>query len=64
MSWNKTKEILPEVGKTVIAYKKNTNDFLFCSMNEFGSWLTRNGVYAKGTITHWMYLPEIPKEEM
>lgn len=59
--WISVKDKLPNEDKTVIAYKPRTNEFLFASFSG-SSWVYAGGIISKRVISHWMPLPEVPKE--
>ncbi len=62
MEWISVKEKRPEVGERVLGF----SDLSGCQMvymANFGIWkYTRDSDVMFGTITHWMSLPEPPKD--
>lgn len=61
MEWINVKDKLPDNTKTVIAYKPRTNEFLFAAFVD-NAWVDARGLISKRVISHWMPLPEIPRE--
>ena len=60
--WISVKDRLPEKGKDVIAYRNRTKELLFCVLCE-KHWESKNAILSLGAITHWIPIPEPPKEE-
>ena len=61
--WIPVKERLPEVRTWVLCFCR-ANSFDVFRMTEEGHWQYGNrSVYMKGYVTHWMPLPQSPKEE-
>lgn len=59
--WISAKDRLPEMGQLVLCHCVCSYEILRF-MNE-NSWLgERNADYMKGFVTHWMPLPEPPKD--
>ena len=60
--WISVKERLPEEGEDVLAYL-GEGIFEICWMLKDGVWETRDSYLDTDAVTHWMALPEPPKEE-
>ena len=60
--WISVKERLPKAGEDVIAYL-GEGIFEICWMLKDGVWETRDSYLDTDAVTHWMALPEPPKEE-
>ena len=61
--WIPVTERLPEVRVWVLCYCR-ANSFDVFRMTDEGHWQYGNrSIYMKGYVTHWMPLPEPPKEE-
>ena len=61
--WIPVTERLPEVRTWVLCFCR-ANSFDVFRMTEEGHWQYGNrSIYMKGYVTHWMQLPEPPKEE-
>lgn len=58
--WISVKKQLPEAFETVIAYCDNA-DMIFGFMTSDGYWVEL-GSEIPYTVTHWMSVPEPPKE--
>ena len=66
MDWISVKDRLPEKNKSVIGWYKDNPFSKFCP--EVVSWNGKGWVFVYGrryvtAVTHWMPLPEPPKEE-
>lgn len=66
--WITVEERLPEPGKKVLAFWKNGSvtaiDFAYFMDGSMGErWRYKNWVAPPDAITHWMPLPEAPKED-
>ena len=67
MQWNKTAEILPEINQNVLCYfpTKDYGPKIMVAYKEVGgapnNWFSESSRW--GIVTHWMLLPEPPKEE-
>lgn len=63
VEWIPVTERLPEVRTWVLCYCR-ANSFDVFRMTDEGHWQYGNrSIYMKGYVTHWMPLPEPPKEE-
>lgn len=60
--WISVKERLPEEGEDVLAYL-GEGIFGICWLLKDGYWETRDSFLYPDDVTHWMPLPEPPKEE-
>lgn len=61
MEWISVKKQMPQNNGTVIAYRNKTRQIIFAFYN--GScWFGQGGIIAKSAISHWMPIPETPKE--
>lgn len=60
--WISVKDRLPKAGEDVIAYL-GEGIFEICWMLKDGVWETRDSYLDTDAVTHWMALPELPKEE-
>jgi len=66
--WIPVTERLPEDGSDVLAYLKYANNSRISAANYYkGTWqdcvMDRLYLTEEGFVTHWMYLPELPREE-
>lgn len=67
MQWNKTAEILPEINQDVLCYfpTKDYGPKIMVAYKEVGgapnNWFSESSRW--GIVTHWMLLPEPPKED-
>ena len=61
MKWISVKERLPESSKNVLAYKSYGQGYMVASYFD-GKWFPPDGIQFP-VITHWMPLPEPPKEK-
>jgi len=66
--WIPVTERLPEDGSDVLAYLKNADNSRIAAANYYkGTWqdcvMGRLYLTEEGFVTHWMPLPEPPKEE-
>jgi len=62
-NWISVEDRLPEVGTMVLAWSKTNDDYEFAWIEKDGSWdLAHSGWASPASITHWMSLPEPPKE--
>ena len=59
--WISVNERLPEVGRDVLVYVGN-GVCKVCWMEDRGDWHTSTRFFGKEDVTHWMPLPEPPKE--
>lgn len=63
VKWIPVTERLPEVRTWVLCYCR-ANSFDVFRMTDEGDWQYGNrSIYMKGYVTHWMPLPQPPKEE-
>ena len=60
--WISVKERLPEVEADILAYI-GEGSFVVCWMTHDGYWQCPAYLMDKDDVTHWMPLPELPKEE-
>jgi len=63
MTWISVNDRLPEEGKTVITYSDpyiRTAEILFVDKNGNLNWL--DGAVCFDRVTHWMPLPDAPKQ--
>lgn len=64
--WIPVTERLPEVGERVLCYCR-ANIYEVMKMRTDGAWVHNDtvydGTYMSGFVTHWMPLPNPPKEE-
>ena len=60
--WISVKEQLPEVEADILAYI-GEGSFVVCWMTHDGYWQCPAYLMDKDDVTHWMPLPEPPKEE-
>ena len=60
--WISAKERLPEEGEDVLAYL-GEGIFEICWTLKDGCWETRDSYLDMDAVTHWMPIPEPPKEE-
>lgn len=60
--WISVKERLPEVEADILAYI-GEGSFVVCWMTHDGYWQCPAYLMDKDDVTHWMPLPEPPKEE-
>lgn len=65
--WIKCSERLPEEGKDVLFIQKTWGNNIEFKIGDFDSkmkwWQAGSGVIKNEYVTHWMPLPEPPKEE-
>ncbi len=62
--WTPTDERLPEHGDVVLCHHKHFDCQVICQWDKRSNvWLDDKWTYGTGCITHWMPLPEPPKEE-
>ena len=62
MKWISVKERLPEKERAVLCHcRANIIEALYLDTDE--CWQGFSGRYMKNFVTHWMPLPEPPKEE-
>lgn len=61
--WISVTERLPEKGKVVLCHCRASIIETLC-LEDDGHWLGYSGIYMKSFVTHWMPLPEPPKEEV
>lgn len=62
--WIPTDERLPEHGDVVLCHHKHFDCQVICQWDKRSNvWLDDKWTYGTGCITHWMPLPEPPKEE-
>ena len=67
IQWNKTSEILPEINQAVLCYfpQKSYGPQIMVAYKATGggasNWFSES--FRWGIVTHWMPLPEPPKEE-
>ena len=63
-SWISVKDRLPEEGGVVMCRHKAFEYPVFCQWDESDlCWVNKHWTYGSGLITHWMPMPEPPKEE-
>lgn len=62
MNWISVMDHLPEAGEVVIVWVKGYLDIAWFDVNH-ALWRTDLAIYQEREITHWMPLPEPPKEE-
>jgi hypothetical protein len=68
-NWISVKDRLPEMYKAVLGYAPYHNNVWAVTMRENGEWYIWSPVSRRydpdfeGPITHWMPMPEPPKEE-
>ena len=65
-NWTSVKDKLPECSGRYICRYKQEVDGKYCACTDFGSYdadREENGGWYTGEVTHWMPLPEPPKEE-
>ena len=60
--WIPVTERLPDYDKAVLCHCRANIIETLCLEND-GHWYGYSGRYMKGFVTHWMLLPEPPKEE-
>ena len=60
--WIPVTERLPDYDKAVLCHCRANIIETLCLEND-GHWYGYSGRYMKGFVTHWMPLPEPPKEE-
>ena len=60
--WTSVKEDLPKEGEKVYAYNGTFNEVHLCNF-VLGVFEDPFGPFEEGTITHWMSIPELPKEQ-
>lgn len=64
MEWIKVEDRLPENGVEVLACFYNNVQTMPCWVDRYGDWFQVNRILPiTNKITHWMPLPEPPKEE-
>ena len=62
--WMPTDERLPEHGDVVLCHHKHFDCQVICQWDKrSNAWLDDKWTYGTGCITHWMPLPEPPKED-
>lgn len=62
--WISVKGRMPEHGDVVLCHHKHTDYPIVCQWDErTGAWIDDKWSYGTGCITHWMPLPEPPKED-
>lgn len=62
MEWISVKNRLPKDGEFVLTYKNGIVDVQMYEKNRNG-WIQGNWFWSMATVTHWMPLPEPPKED-
>lgn len=60
--WISVKERLPKVGTWFFTYSAEDGISVFCKYDGDGKWFATDDKDVTGYITHWMPLPEPPKE--
>lgn len=60
--WIPVTERLPEQGDVVLIYTKHEDIQVFQWDDNYGGWVGDRYNYSKRMVTHWMPLPEPPKE--
>lgn len=66
VGWISVKDRLPDVGETVLFTGINSYGNRFRTQKGYfngGVWISDSIVLVKDAITHWMPIPEPPKEE-
>lgn len=66
MLWIKVKDQLPEAGRYLIYHAPGifeTGPQMWIGQYEDGVFYSKNGFFGGGEVTHWMYLPELPRSE-
>lgn len=69
MEWISVKDRMPKIGERVLVYDTFWRDvYILCLMQNVNDgnirWYNRDtGWYVGDDVTHWMPLPEPPKEE-
>ena len=61
--WIPVTERMPDDGETVLTYKNGIIEVQMYEKMRNG-WLSGNWFWSMATVTHWMPLPEPPKEDM
>jgi hypothetical protein len=62
--WISVEDRMPEHGDVVLCHHKHTDYPIVCQWDErTGAWIDDKWSYGTGCITHWMPLPESPKED-
>jgi hypothetical protein len=62
--WISVKDRLPEHGKRYLIYATSGNNKIgHITMASFGGHFALSGIRAYWKVTHWMPLPEPPKED-
>lgn len=62
--WISVEDRLPEDGEVVMCHNKAREYPVFCQWDESDlCWFNNSWTFGRGLITHWMPLPEPPKEE-
>ena len=62
--WISVEDRLPEHGDVMLCHHKHTDYPIVCQWDErTGAWIDDKWSYGTGCITHWMPLPEPPKED-
>jgi len=66
MEWISVKDRLPEDISLVLAFGENYHDAVFFAYSNKVDWfdpdIVHNSKIDKGDVTHWMPLPEPPKQ--
>lgn len=60
--WISVEDMMPKNGQIVFCYTKHFYEVLQWD-DDSEQWCGQNSVNAKHYVTHWMPIPEIPKEE-
>ena len=60
--WVSVKDRMPEDGETVLTYKDGIVEIQEFDKRRKG-WLSKGWFWSMATVSHWMPLPELPKEE-
>ena len=60
--WIPVTERLPEQGDVVLIYTKHEDIQVFQWDDNYGGWVGDRYNYSKRMVTHWMPLPDPPKE--
>lgn len=66
MEWISVKDRLPSIGENVLVYDERFIDISIGYISDFlnyrKTWIVDCGESVSDTVTHWMPLPEPPKE--
>lgn len=60
--WVSVDDRLPEVYKSVLAYRPQKEEIIICCLDHEGNWTIDDFLNSIVTVTHWLPLPSPPQQ--